>query len=212
MNQAASAATALRRKGVRRFSSAQQRLHFVILLAAILPSCALLNNNLRTVEEGEFYRSGQMPPERLASVAMNRGIKTIVSLRSVQEGEAWRDDEIAVCGKLGIARFDVPLSRDQLPPPDALKVLAGIFQNAEKPILVHCQGGTHRAGTAAAIYELLRGKTVDEARKQFTLFFDDAPIGEVVEMYRESSLPFDRWIEEEYPALYDQHVTPQTPE
>ena len=165
----------------------------------------MFNDNLRAVERGEFYRSAQMSPERLAYAAKKRDIKTLISLRGVKDGEAWRTAEIQKCEELGITRYDVPLSMRKLPPPESLKQLVELCKTAEKPILVHCQAGIHRAGTASAIYELLEGKSVDEAKGQFTFFFFDAPIGEVVELYRGSTLPFDEWVEKEYPALYEKH-------
>jgi len=78
------------------------------------------------------------------------------------------------------------------------------MESGQGPFLAHCQGGTHRTGAAAACYELLRGKSVAEARKQFGPFFNDAPIGKLVALYEQSDLPFKQWALEVYPSVYEQ--------
>ena len=89
-----------------------------------------------------------------------------------------------------------------MPEPEALAWLVGLYESGDTPILVHCQGGTHRSGVAAAVYVLLQGGTVEDAREQFNQFFNDAPIGELLTLYEGSDAPFDQWIVESYPELY----------
>lgn len=175
----------------------------ILLLVLVSASgCALFNDNFRAVQTKEFYRSGQMSPERLVWTCRNYGIKTVISLRGIEEGAAWHSEEIAACERLGIERYDIPWTKSRVPTPESLQQFIELCDTAEKPILVHCQGGTHRAGTASAIYELLRGESAGSARKQFGVFFFDAPIGEIVTLYEGSSVPFRDWVRHEYPTLH----------
>jgi len=172
---------------------------FALLLAA---GCTLFNDNLRPVESGELWRSGQMSPGRLEYAIAKHGIKTVISLRGVNEDEAWYRDEVAKCAELGVTHHDLPWTMRRIPEPESLQQLLDWYASAEKPILVHCQAGIHRAGVASASYRLYRGADVETARKQFGLYFGAAPIGEVVDLYEGNEKPFADWVREDYPALY----------
>lgn len=173
------------------------------LIVVCAGGCVYLRDNFRVVDENRMYRSGQMGSSRLASVIYEHQIKTVVNLRGATPDEAWYGEEKAVCDASGVQHADFDWSMKRLPSPESLQRFVGILKESPGPVLVHCQGGTHRSGVGAAVYRLLNGATTDEAREEFTIFFNDAPIGELLTLYHESALPFDRWVVEEYPALYE---------
>ena len=51
----------------------------------------------------------------------------------------------------------------------------------------------------------MRGDSVEDARKEFGLFFIDAPIGELLDLY-DGSKPFEKWAREDYPRIYAAHA------
>jgi protein tyrosine phosphatase (PTP) superfamily phosphohydrolase (DUF442 family) len=171
-----------------------------------LSGCTLLNDNFRPVESGKFYRSAQMKPERLAWMTKKYGIRTVINLRGVHEDEAWYNDEIRVCKESDITHEDFSWTMSRIPEPDSLKRFLELCETAEKPILVHCQAGIHRAGTASAVYVLKKGESPKAAKGQFGIYFFDAPIGDVVDLYDGSTLPFTEWVTREYPAIYREHT------
>lgn len=176
----------------------------MVVLWLVLPGCLLVNDNLRTVDRGQFYRSGQMDQATLARTIRRHDIKTVINFRGVNPDEAWYRDEVAVCDALGVTHHDFKWSKNRLPEPDALAAYVRVVMTADRPILAHCQGGTHRSGVGAACYVLLETGDVEKARKQIDiLFFNDAPIGRLLDLYQGSAKPFDRWVLEEYPALYE---------
>ncbi|MBN2308864.1 MAG: tyrosine-protein phosphatase [Candidatus Hydrogenedentes bacterium] len=174
------------------------------LLGLIIASsgCASVAHHLRTVDEGQFYRSAQMPGDRLQKVIRHRGIRTVINLRGANPDEQWYQEERAACDALAVAHFDLDWTMRRLPEPDSLARFVALVEQADRPILVHCQGGTHRAGVASAAYVLIAGGDVDAAREEFGPFFNDAPIGRVLDLYEGSRLPFPEWVRTEYPALY----------
>ncbi len=105
-----------------------------------------------------------------------------------------------------MAHYDFAWSRNSLPSPESLLRYVEAVLSAEKPILAHCEGGTHRTGAAAAIWLLLRGHETKTARGQFGPMFRDAPIGDVVRLYEMhgAGMPFAQWVKEKYPSLYSQ--------
>lgn len=177
----------------------------VVIALVVLGAVAwqyFVNHNWRTVEEGAFYGSRQMSGAAFESTIRDYGIRTVVNLRGAHPGEAWYDEEVAACARAGAAHADFAWSRNSLPEPESLAAFVALLETGEKPFLVHCQGGTHRTGAAAACYELWRGKSTATARKQFGPMFKDAPIGKIVDLYEGSGMPFAQWVHEIYPARY----------
>ncbi len=173
-----------------------------LMLPAAFTGCAHLNGNLQTVEPGAYYRSGQMDATTLDITIRRHGIKTVVNLRGESPHESWYRDERALCTSLGVAHHDLDWTMSRPPDPDSLQAFASLVRAAEKPLLVHCQGGVHRAAVAAACYRLLQGEAVQEVRDELGLFFNDAPIGQLLDLYQHSADPFDRWLAHDYPFQY----------
>lgn len=180
-----------------------------VVLAIVLLSFGLIvyqyygQHNLRVVEPGAFYGSRQMSGPALEAFVKKYNIKTVVNFRGNNPGKPWYDDEVAACKRAGVDHADFSWSRGSIPSPESLARYIELLNTDAKPFLVHCEGGTHRTAVAAACYLLLKGKDVATARKQFGPMFKDAPIGQVVTLYENANMPFDQWVKEKYPALYD---------
>jgi protein tyrosine/serine phosphatase len=65
----------------------------------------------------------------------------------------------------------VRLSARRWPSPAEIEKLVSHLESAERPVLIHCQGGTDRSGLAAAIALLLAGESPELASEQFSLKF-----------------------------------------
>lgn len=185
---------------------------FLKALWVLTASCALLDYNFKTVRDEALYRSGQLPPGRLEKVLDEDGVRTVINLRGNSPHERWYHEQRAICARVGVAHYDLDWSMNRLPPPESLAQLVSLFDTAERPILVHCQGGTHRTGVASAVFLLLEGQSVESARAQLGPFFKDAPIGRVLDLYEATALaeppgaaipmPFREWVHDRYPDLY----------
>ncbi len=182
-------------------SSVRARAIYIGFVLALL-GCAHLEDNFRVVERGRFYRSGQMSGRELAAAIRKHGIQTVLNLRHVCPEEEWYRREIATCAASGVTHVDLEWSKNHLPEPESLARFVALCAEAETPMLVHCQGGTHRTGIASACYVICRGGSVEEARGQLGPFFGHAPIGGLLDLYEGSAMPFSQWVEEVYPGLY----------
>ena len=159
--------------------------------------------NFRVVEQGAFYGSRQMSGAALTQAISKYGIKTVVNCRGRNAGTAWYDDELTACARAGVAHADFAWSRNSLPSPESLQSYVELLETAPRPFLVHCEGGTHRTGVAAAVYLLLQGKGPVTARGQFGPMFGDAPIGKLVDLFEQSGKSsFKDWIKLDYAADY----------
>ena len=180
------------------------RMFFFASIAActlIMPSCSIFRSNLQVVDAGQFYRSGQMNGVEIGAVARWYGIKTIVNLRGVHPEEWWYRRELDACEREKIAHHDLAWSMREIPTPESLVQLIEWIKAEPRPMLVHCQAGVHRAAVASAVYRLLRGDSVADAREEFGLFFNNAPIGHLLDLY-DGSKPFEQWARDDYPAIY----------
>lgn len=166
--------------------------------------------NFRTVEEGSFYGSRQMGGRALESAIEERGIRTVINLRGENPGSDWYDEEAAACARAGVTLVNLGWSQGSLPEPASLARFVEVVESGEGPFLAHCAGGTHRTGVAAAVYLLLKGESVETARKQFRLGFNDAPIGQLLDLYEGSPLPFKQWVMEVYPRVYAESKAKQS--
>lgn len=174
----------------------------LLFLLVALTGCAVLDDNFRAVEPHRFYRSGQMRAEVLEKRLTRYGIRTVINLRGAHPEQVWYSDELRVCAALGVAHHDLEWRKEAMPTPESLDVLLALFDSGAYPMLVHCQAGVHRAAVASSCYLLQRGTNVREARGQIGFFFLGAPIGNLLDLYEGSDLPFDRWVSREYPRLH----------
>lgn len=132
--------------------------------------------NLRVVEPGRLYRSGQMSPAGFEQAFRDLGVRTVVSFRDTRDDgrEPDDDDEEAVCRRHGV-RFHTLPKADWSPGPDGVisgdrnvdRWLAILADPAtEYPVLCHCFAGIHRTGAYCAVYRLERGWTPAEVRRE----------------------------------------------
>ncbi len=180
-------------------------LFLLIAAGLIVPGCAYLNGNFRAVEMGQLYRSGQLNPTALERRIEEHSIREVVSLRNPNPEESWYRNERAVCDKLNANHVDIPWSMFRLPEPQSLERLIAVFTRPPGPQLIHCHGGVHRSAVAAAVYLLLQGASLEQARGQIGPHFNDAPIGQLLDAYEGSGKPFRRWAAEDYPDFYAAH-------
>lgn len=119
--------------------------------------------NFRFEEEGRIARSGA--PQTAAEVdwLKEQGIRAVVSLHSVPEEASARMAEVGIEW-----RPILTSSFSQGAPEGFVDALDFIAERAEKEpaVLIHCQGGGGRAGTAYASYLLRKGRPLDEVLKR----------------------------------------------
>lgn len=121
------------------------------------------------VDAGRFYRGPQPTASELETAITQYGLKTVINLRGEHSGRGWYDDEKAVTERLGINFISIGMSATRLPHRGDLIKLLDAFQNAPRPLFVHCRAGVDRTGEASALYQMLyMGKTRDEALEMLT--------------------------------------------
>lgn len=156
----------------------------VVLLAclvAISPALAfagfeIVTGNVREIEPGVFFRSGQLSGAAIEQMIQHRNIMTILNLRGSHPQDRWFAAESSVAQGYGVKYISIPLSPNEEPSVDEMNRIAAILQKANGPILVHCNSGANRTGLVSAIYELaVQGKSPTDASGQLSILYGHFP-------------------------------------
>jgi protein tyrosine/serine phosphatase len=132
--------------------------------------------NFHAVDNGLFYRSAQPDQDTLADDIGDHHIKSILNLRGANPGIAWYDNELAVAQKYNVAHYDVGISAEHPVAPEKIEQILNVLRDAPKPILVHCQSGSDRAGFVSALYlYAIAHRSADIAARQLSLWYGHFP-------------------------------------
>lgn len=115
-----------------------------------------IGGNFHTVDSQHLYRCSQPGPDRLRYLIRSYGIKTVINLRGCCDPTPWYRDEATVCQETGTNLEDLAFSANRLPSTKAFKQLADVLEQAEAPLLIHCNRGIDRTGLASAVWQLLK--------------------------------------------------------
>ena len=134
--------------------------------------------NLRVVDPGILYRSGQLTPDALERTCREKVIKTVISLREKKDESVSAADnfERGLCERRGIEfrRLDVPdweARNGVVPGEKTLDDFRALVDDPKipKPMLLHCFAGEHRTGALVAVYRMeFNGWTNAEAIEEMT--------------------------------------------
>lgn len=126
----------------------------IFLFLLLLGYFFYIDTNFFVVDEGNFYRSGQLSKKEFEKVIDEYKIKTIVNLRDMSPEKTWFKDEVEIAKAHGITHISVGMSARRIPHRYEVKALLEAYDKLEKPILIHCRNGSDRSGIADALYRM----------------------------------------------------------
>lgn len=182
----------------------------VLIAAAWLLCWRVVTHNEEMVVPGQLYRSGQLTDSEMRDEIARDHIRSVINLRGANPRASWYRDELALCDQLRVRHFDVHLSALRLATPVEADRLLLDFQQAPRPILIHCSSGSNRTGFAAALF-LIDEEHVpwQQAENALTVSFGHFALhpyfrsNEFVQLYGQSGDPSLRdWTERVYPSVY----------
>jgi len=156
------------------------------------------NYRFMTISEGKVYKSGVIPPDKIADFVEKHHIKSIVDLRGpvtqdkINNPENWTEinaEKKATAEIPGLNYFNIP--SEQVPKKENLDKFYKVIDNPDNyPILIHCYHGIGRAQVYSAIYRIEKeGFSNEEARQNaafpviFSSFDNGTPKGEFLKSY-----------------------------
>jgi len=187
----------------RRTAASYLRLAFRALLLGLLVACAgepgqiFVGANFHSVTPGQFYRSSQPSPDRLAHLIRAHGIRTVVNLRGSCAAFDWYLQECRASAELDVCQEDLCFSAGRLPAVTEIRRLVEVLDRSERPLLFHCQRGADRTGLASAVALLLYADvSYEEARRQLSLRYGHVAIGRPANLDRFFDL-YQAWLQRE---------------
>lgn len=134
-----------------------------------------INYNFKPVTEGKVYKSGTIPPEKLADYIKENQIKSVVDLRFPGTDDLVNNPEVpqdlssekeAVKKLDGVNYFHV--GSEQIPDQQTLDSFFKVMDDsANYPVLIHCYHGEGRAILFSSIYRMeYENMSNEEARKK----------------------------------------------
>jgi undecaprenyl-diphosphatase len=156
---------------------------FILLTAVLfLPASYFIymaeQGNFHPITQGEAYRSAQLDRDELKHYIRKCNINSIINLRGKRTGRSWYQEELDICKQYGCRHYDLSISADKSPSRVQLKMLLHLFENAPRPVLLHCKAGADRAGLAAALWKVVVDREPKAlAGKQLSLRFGHFAIG-----------------------------------
>ncbi len=162
--------------------------------------------NLHQIAPGVF-RSNQPTFERLEAIK-KRGICDIVNLRGKSEAAHYLIEKER-CQALGLQMHNISLQARRAPEKQHLQKLIRLFQQLDKPFLMHCKSGSDRAGLASVIYILTQtGESIAAAKPMLSFRFLhlkltktgvlDYLLREYERAFDLSGMRFENWLETDY--------------
>lgn len=136
-----------------------------------------INHNFHTVDKGILYRSGQPDAARLKEYKEKYGIRSVITLRRGLHNKTWYKEEMRAVKELGLNYHEIALSSTMPAPMERMEQLAEVLRTAERPMLIHCLGGSDRTGLGVAIYRYTqKGDSPETAlRKSLNIFYGHFP-------------------------------------
>jgi protein tyrosine/serine phosphatase len=136
----------------------RSRLFLICLAAVIVVGAAYAYYKLfyvgrfYVIQKGVLYRS-QQPRGLQWGVLKRHRIKTVVDLRSREQGPADFDEEQRVCAEAGVRFVSIPVE-DLLPSEEQVEQFLMAVAGGP-PVLVHCELGRNRTGFMVAAYRVV---------------------------------------------------------
>ncbi len=170
--------------------------------------------NFHAVLPGQIYRCAQLDAWLLEAFIKWHHIRTVLNLRGCSDPTPWYLAECRATCALDVSQEDVGLSAGRLPSVPAVRQLIEILDQAERPLLIHCNKGIDRTGMVSTMALLLyTDVALDEARQQLGALHGHLPLGRTGNIDRFFDLyadwlaaqglhhapdHFRRWAEQEY--------------
>jgi protein tyrosine/serine phosphatase len=162
-------------------------------------------DNFYEVEKGKFYRSHQLSEKTLDKYLKQYQIKTLVSLKGDENSEWWKAEK-ATAERNGVLFFSLFMSVVYITSKEELMKILTIFQDAPRPILVHCAGGADRTGEVSALWVLdQQGKNKTEAHKQLSIkyghrMYKNSAKDFLIEIWQGRDWAINKYNDSDYPA------------
>jgi protein tyrosine/serine phosphatase len=147
----------------------------VLILLLFYVGYGLIYGNFHKLDN-DAYRSAQLFYFNMPYYLEQYKIKTVLNLRGEQKHKSWYKSELKITKEHNVTLINFKMSSRQYLDFNKTSSLVEILKGAEKPILIHCEGGADRTSLASALYIYgVKGKSQEEAREELSFIYGHLP-------------------------------------
>lgn len=134
----------------------QSRTVALLTLLLVAPGCGVVQVVDQTQAGAPILiRTPQPDADDLRSLHERFGVKTVVNLRGENPGATWFEEERRGVEAIGARWVHLKTSGKSEPDVSLIRRFMDLVEDeANWPIVIHCQGGVHRTGLLSAFYRI----------------------------------------------------------
>ena len=123
------------------------------------------------------YRSAQLFSFNMPFYLEHYKIKTLINLRGENDDQSWYQNEKRITDEQGVTLIDFGISSGNYLDFNQTAEIVEILRAAEKPLLIHCEGGADRTSLVAALYRYaILQHSADAADDELSFLYGHVPI------------------------------------
>ena len=127
--------------------------------------------------DSNAYRSGQLFSFNMSYYLKKYKIKTVLNLRRIKPDKAWYQNEKKLTDENNITLINYQISARKYLDFNHTSTIVKILKNAQKPILIHCEGGADRTSLVSALYRYaILNHPKEEAEEELSFIYGHIPI------------------------------------
>ncbi|SFV52450.1 hypothetical protein MNB_SV-12-291 [hydrothermal vent metagenome] len=149
-----------------------------ILLSIILflGAYGFIYGNFHQIDSN-VYRSGQLFSFNMPYYLKKYKIKTVLNLRKIKPNKSWYQNEKKITDENNITLINYEISARKYLDFNHTSTIVKILKNAQKPILIHCEGGADRTSLVSALYRYaVLHQSKEEAENELSFIYGHVPI------------------------------------
>ncbi len=148
----------------------------IFILALVYVIYGFGYGNFHKIDDNA-YRSAQLFSFNMPFYLEHYKIKTLINLRGENEDQSWYQNEKRITQEQGVTLIDFGISSGNHLDFNQTSEIVEILRSAEKPLLIHCEGGADRTSLVAALYRYaILQHPKDEADDELSFLYGHVPI------------------------------------
>ena len=148
---------------------------FILFLALFYVSYGLIYGNFHKLDQN-VYRSAQLFSFNMPYYLEKYKIKTVLNLRGEKPKQKWYQDEKEITKEHNVTLITYKMSARKYLDFNHTSAIVKILKDAQKPILIHCEGGADRTSLVSALYRYaILHQSKEEAEEELSIIYGHIP-------------------------------------
>ena len=148
----------------------------ILFLALFYVGYGFIYGNFHKIDR-DVYRSAQLFSFNMPYYLEEYQIKTVLNLRGEKPHQKWYQDEQRITKEHNITLITYKISARKYLDFNHTSQIVNILKNAQKPLLIHCEGGADRTSLVSALYRYaIKHQSKDKAQEELSIIYGHVPL------------------------------------